>query len=378
MVAGALSAGRVAVDTEFFRERTYRAKLCLLQIATPDSLWLVDPLEAIDLTGIAGIVGDDRVEVVMHAGKQDFELLHDHYGVVPKSIFDVQIAAGFVGLGANLPYGRLVESLVGVKLQKGESYTDWCRRPLTSAQLDYAADDVRYLLEAAEGLKERLRELGRYEWAVEEMEALQDPDAYGIDPDRAWERVGGRGTLSSRQTAVLRELARWREETAARRDVPRGWVVKDPTLIEIARRMPGSVGELKSIRGLNAKEAERSGRHLIGAVEKGKAAPPVPSVPAPSRTAIARARMMSGLADAIVRARCEHAEIATELVSTRGELESLLAAAVAGTLAGSEDRHRLLRGWRRDLAGDAVLDLAAGRLAVRAIEVPPYVEEVPL
>jgi ribonuclease D len=378
VVAAAQSAGRVAVDTEFFRERTYRAKLCLLQIATPDSLWLVDPLEAIDLTGLAGIVGDDRVEVVVHAGKQDFELLHDHYGVVPKNIFDVQIAAGFLGLGANLPYGRLVESLVGVKLQKGESYTDWCRRPLTPAQLDYAADDVRYLLEAAERLKERLRALERYEWAMEEMEAMQDPDAYGIDPDRAWERVGGRGTLSSRQTTVLKELARWREETAARRDVPRGWVVKDPTLIEIARRMPGSVGEIKSIRGLNAKEADRSGRHLIGAVEKGKAAPPMPSVQAPSRTAIARARMMSGLADAIVRARCEHAEIATELVSTRGELESLLAAAVAGTLEGSENRHRLLRGWRRDLAGDAVLDLAAGRLAVRAIEVPPYVEEVPL
>ena len=155
-------------------------------------------------------------------------------------------------------------------------------------------------------------------------------------------------------------------------------MVKDPTLIEIARRMAGSVGALKSIRGLNAKEADHSGRHLIAAVEKGKTAPPVPSVQAPSRTAIARARMMSGLADAIVRARCEHAEIATELVSTRGELESLLAAAVAGTLEGNEARHRLLRGWRRGLAGDAVLALAAGRLAVRAIESPPYVEEVPL
>ena len=198
MVAAAQSAGRVGLDTEFMRERTYRAKLCLVQVATPDYLMLVDPLEAIDLTGLAGIVGDDRVEVVVHAGKQDFELLHDHYGVVPKNIFDVQIAAGFVGLGATLPYGRLVESLVGVKLQKGESYTDWCRRPLTEAQLDYAADDVRYLLEAAERLKERSRELERYEWAMEEMEALQDPDAYGIDPDRAWERVGGRGTLSSR------------------------------------------------------------------------------------------------------------------------------------------------------------------------------------
>ncbi len=350
----------------------------MMQIASPDSLWLIDPLEPVDLGDLARIVGDDRVEVVVHAGKQDFELLNDHYGVVPKNIFDIQVAAGFVGLGANLPYGRLVESLVGVKLQKGESYTDWCHRPLTPAQLDYAADDVRYLLEAAERLKERLRELNRFDWAMEEMQALQDAEAYGVDPDRAWERVGGKGTLSSRQTAVLKEIARWREESAARRDIPRGWVVKDPTLIEIARRMPGSVGALKSIRGLNAKEAERSGRNLVQAVEAGKSAPPVPAPPAPSRTAIARARMMSGLADAVVRARCEQAELATELVSTRGELESLLAAAVAGTLEGNESRHRLLRGWRLDLAGDAVLALAAGRLAVRAIDTPPYVEEVSL
>ena len=375
-VGRAAASGRVALDTEFLRERTYRARLCLVQVATRDALWLADPIAGVDLAPVADLVGAREVEVVVHAGKQDLELLHDLFGVVPANVFDVQVAAAFAGYGAALPYGRLVETVVGVALEKGESYTDWCKRPLTDAQLRYAADDVRHLIPAADRLEERLTELGRHEWCRDELKALEDPSGYGADPADAWKRVAGRGSLSPRATAVLREVARWREETAMRRDVPRGWVVKDPTLIEIARRMPTSKGALASIRGLSDKEVGRSGGRILAAVAHGKNAPPVEAERSPSRGALARARLLSGLADAVVRARCDRAGLATELVATRGELETLLAALADGRV--DDDGHRLLRGWRRELAGDAVLDLARGRIAVKAVDRPPFVEEVPL
>jgi ribonuclease D len=208
------------------------------------------------------------------------------------------------------------------------------------------------------------------------MAILEDPDLYSTDPGEVWRRVSGRGKMSGKQMSVLRELARWREETASQRDIPRGWVVKDQTLVEMARRSPGSNAELKNIRGFPAKESDRSGRQLLEAIQKGRSAGPLPAPDGPSRTAQVRARTLSGLADAIVRSRSEAAGVATELVSTRGELESFLADLFDG--GADEHRHRLMRGWRRELAGEAVMDLAAGRIAVRSIDRSPYIEEVPL
>ena len=376
VVDAARRSRSVALDTEFLREKTFRARLCLVQLATPDELVLADPLARIDLAPVASLVADPAVEVLVHAGRQDFEILYERFGVLPRNVYDVQLAAGFAGLGASLPYGRVVEELTGTTLQKGEAYTDWCRRPLSTAQLKYAANDVRYLHEVAAKLKARLDELGRTRWVEEEMRILEQEELYVTDPAQAWRRVSGRGSLGGKQVAVLREVARWRDEEAARRDLPRGWIVKDPTLIEIARRAPRSPAELKGIRGLNPKEAERSGRGIVAAVTRGRESAPADLPSSPPRSALVRARMLSGLADALVRARCEHASIATELVATRGDLEGLLADVFSGRL--EHDRHRLLQGWRRDLAGDAVLALAEGRIAVRAVEHPPYVEEVPL
>jgi ribonuclease D len=376
VVRGVKATDSVALDTEFLRERTYRARLCLVQLATPSAVHLIDPLVDLDLHPIADLIADPSIEVIVHAGRQDFELFVERYEITPRRIFDVQLAAGFVGLGASLPYGRLVEETAGVQLAKGESYTDWCRRPLTDAQLSYAADDVRYLFAVADRIRDRLRELGRTEWVDEEMRMFEDPTMYATDPSEAWRRVSGRGGLSGRQLAVLREAARWREETAARRDIPRGWVIKDPTLVELARKAPTSVAGLKSIRGMNAREAERSGRGVVDAIRRGLDSAPIKLPSAPPRAALARARMLSGLADAIVRARCEHNEIAPELVATRGELEALLVDAFRHEPDPSG--HRLLQGWRLQLAGDAVLALARGKLAVRVIEDPPYIEEVPL
>jgi ribonuclease D len=267
-----------------------------------------------------------------------------------------------------------VAEALGPTLRKGESYTDWCRRPLTDAQLTYAGDDVRYLQDLAAALKRKLSGLGRTQWVREELRSLEEEESYRADPGSAWKKVSGRGSLSGRQTAVLKELARWREETAMRRDLPRGWVVKDPTLIDIARRQPRSVDELKAVRGMNAKEVQRSGREIIDAVGRGRSAPAMETSDQLPRAVVTRARVLSGLADAVVRARAEQAEMATEIVTTRGELESVLAEAIAGRLR--RERHRLLCGWRRELAGDAVLALVEGRVAVKVIDEPPYVKEV--
>jgi ribonuclease D len=376
-IAGEARAhGRMALDTEFIRERTYRPRLCLVQIATPLAISVIDPLDVRDLAPVAEALADSSVEVVVHAGKQDLALFYDLYGAVPNRVFDVQIAAAFAGYGGGLSYGRLVGEVLGATLVKGEAYSDWCRRPLTDEQLVYAADDVRFLLEAADRLRDRLQEAGRLEWVEEEMSALESPDAYRVDAAEAWRRVPGRGGLSGRQLAVLREVARWREEAAATRDLPRGWILKDPTLIEIARRAPSTEAQLRSIRGLGRGEVERSGRAILAAVARGKSGTVIPVPPAPPRPAQVRARLLSGPADAVVRARCERAGIATELVATRGELESLLAAVFSGRPLGSD--HRLVTGWRRELAGDAVLALAEGRIAVRSVAHPPFIEEVPL
>ena len=368
------SSGVMALDTEFMREKTYRARLCLVQVAALDHIFLLDPLSNLDLSSIGDLLADPQVEVLVHAGKQDLEIFYDAYGSVPKNVFDVQVAAAFAGYGASLPYGRLVEAVLGLPLEKGESYTDWCQRPLTDAQMRYAADDVRYLPGVADRLKQTLVDQDRLSWVAEELGELEHPDSYGIDPERIWKKVTGRGSLRGNQAAVLRELALWREETAARRDLPRGWVLKDPTLIELARRCPKDASALRSIRGLNPKEVDRSGSEILAAVERGRKAPKIDVARAPSRTVQIRARMMAGLADALVRAKCEGASIATEVVMTRSELEALLADVVSGT--PDPAKHRLLQGWRKTLAGDAVVGLARGEIALKVIDTPPYIEEV--
>jgi ribonuclease D len=371
----ARAAGVVALDTEFMREKTYRARLCLVQIAIPEEIFILDPLDVADLSPIADLIADTAVEVVVHAGRQDLEIFYERFGGhVPARVFDVQLAAAFAGYGASLPYGRLVQETTGTKLTKGESYTDWCRRPLTTEQLSYAADDVRYLLEVAGKLKVRLEEQARSEWVSEELRSFEDPASYVVDPNEVYKRVSGRGSLTGRQMAVLRAVAAWRETEAQRRDIPRGWVVKDPTLIEIARRAPTSVDALRKIRGLNPKEGERFGAQMVAAVRRGVEAEELRSPKALPRSAQMRARVLSGPADSIVRSRCDAAELATELVSTRGDLEALLADISAGT----EDlsRHRLMQGWRKELAGDHVVAFARGEIALRATDRPPYIEEV--
>ncbi len=365
--------GTCAVDTEFVWERTYAPALCLVQLATKERLAVIDPLEGAPLEPVAELMADAAVEKVMHAPSGDLAAFVLHHEVRPRNVFDTQVAAGFVGFGGSPSLERLLDQSVGVRLRHDEGFTDWQRRPLTPVQIEYAADDVRHLLAAAEALRTRLAEQGRQAWVDEEMEQRYGAEATLVqDPDQAWRRVSGRGRLRGEQVAVLAAVAAWREREARRRDLPASWLIKDATLIEVARRRPGTAREAESIRGLQI----RKGAQLDGLLAAVAAAAPMPpgmaegELPSEVRR---RVRVVLPLASAVLQARCGEARVASELVATRSELESL----IAGQAMDANGAHPLLQGWRRELAGESLLRLLHGEVTLRVLPRAPHVAEQP-
>ena len=242
--------GRCAIDTEFFWERTYAPQLCFVQVAVQGDVTLIDPLAGAPLDAIAGLVADPAVEILMHAPAADILAFGLHNGTRPTRLRDTQVVAGFVGLTASASLERLLNDALKVSPDHHESFSDWKRRPLSPSQLVYAGDDVRWLEALWDELHARLERAGRLDWALAEV-ARRYPDDGDPTPDprEAWRKVQRRGRLSPRQLAVLRELAAWREQEARRRDLPSSWVVKDPTLVEIARVGPTTADALARIRG---------------------------------------------------------------------------------------------------------------------------------
>ena len=372
--AEARSEGRLALDTEFVWERTYSPVPCLLQLATADRLAVLDPLEDVDVGPIAQLVGDPAVQLVMHAPAGDLLLFATRYGVRATSVFDTQLAAGFVGHGISMAYDRLVERVAGVTLTHNETFSDWSRRPLTDAQIQYAADDVRYLFAVADALLAKLDEMGRRSWAEDEITRRYGPAAtIEPDPQRAYLKVARRGRLSGRQLASLRAVAAWREEEARTRDLPPGWVLKDPSVVEVARRSPqdaAALGRLRGLGNLSAAAGQRLLEALAGAAdaEAPRAARELP--PGLAR----RVAAASALGAVLVRARCDGADIAPELVATRAELESFVEA-----MANGQEEHALLSGWRRELVGAELRELVQGNVALALEPQSPYVRtfEIP-
>jgi ribonuclease D len=367
----ARAEGTCAVDTEFVWERTYAPALCLVQLATAERLAVIDPLAGAPLDPVAELMADPAVEKVMHAPSGDLAAFVLHHDVCPRNVFDTQVAAGFAGYGGSPSLERLLDQVVGVRLRHDEGFTDWSRRPLTSTQIEYAADDVRYLLGAARALRRRLADQGREAWVEEEMEQRYGDGAKLVqDPDLAWRRVSGRGRLRGNQVSALAAAAAWREREARRRDLPASWLIKDATLIEIARRRPRSARDAESIRGLQL----RKGAQLDGLLAAVAAAGPPPSgasdgdLPGEVRR---RVRVVLPLASAVLQARCSEAGVASELVATRAELEAL----IAGQAMGADGGHPLLSGWRRELAGESLLALLRGEIALRVLPRAPHVAE---
>jgi ribonuclease D len=364
----ARATGRLGLDAEFMGEGRYRALLCLVQVAVDDEdggtrVEILDPLEGFEPGELRVVLADRSIEKVVHAGRQDVAILRRTWKTEVRNLFDTQIAAGFAGHGAQTGYGALLADVLGRRLAKSASFTRWDRRPLSEEQLTYARDDVADLLALASALQDELRASGRLEWAREECRALEG-SSDDRDPDEAWRRLPRVSRLRPRERSVARELAAWRERTAAAEDRPVGSVLSDAALVELARRQPGDRRGLDQIRGLHGRIASRRGPDLLAAVARGRESDPPPLDGARPPLNESGDAPLIALAEALIRARALEAGLAYELVATRADLNQVIAAARRGD---AEPDVRTLRGWRRELVGDELLELLDGRhaLAVR-------------
>ncbi len=348
----------VAVDTEFMRENTFWPELCLIQIADENEAAAIDPMaEGIDLAPLLELlVANEDVLKVFHAGGQDVEIVYNLTGTTPHPLFDTQIAAMALGQGEQVGYSNLVESWLGLNLDKGARFTDWARRPLDKRQIDYAIGDVTHLAKIFPMMMNKLIKTGRGEWLEAEMERLADPSNYAADPAKAWLRV----KIASRKPEILgrlKALAAWRELEAKGKNLPRGRIVKDETLADIALHPPRAQADLAKVRGLSASWAGNDiGKRMIAAVD---AAEPLPEDEMPVRDdrkpGLGReGSLVADLLKLLLKIRSREANVAPRLLARNDEIELLA--------AGVRDNLQILQGWRFEQFGRDALALVEGQL----------------
>ena len=355
--AAASSCRVIAVDTEFLREKTYFPKLCLIQVNAGGNIAAIDPITIPDLSSLSAIFENPDVVKIFHACSQDLEVIFDGMGCICRNVFDTQVAAAFLGHRQQIGYGALVESYTGVSLAKAEALTDWSRRPLDPEQLVYAEDDVRYLVDIYEAMVSELIEKDRLSWVLPEMEEVSDPARVRKNPAEAYLRLKRASSLTRKQLAVAREVCRWREETAAKRDVPRKWLLSDEVIVELCRRTPTSLPRLRRIRGVE-KTPEAECRQIISAIERGLKCTPEALPPAIKQRAHSASPDKDGALDlmnAVLRVVADRAGLAPQVIANRDDLSDLL--------AGSADC-ALTRGWRHEVAGRALERLLSGELGL--------------
>jgi ribonuclease D len=361
----------VAVDTEFMRETTYWPKLCLIQAAGPDVAANIDPLaEGLDLQCFLDILADEKIEKVFHAARQDVEIFNN-LGVIPRPLFDTQIAGMAAGFGEQIAYDALVRQMLRIDIDKSSRFTDWSRRPLSQAQLEYALADVTHLAELYPKLRDRLEKDGRLAWVNDDMASLLDPKNYDTDPDNAWKRLRPR-KHSAKYLAVFRAVAAWRERTAQTRDQPRPRILKDDAIDEIATQAPVDNDGLNRLRGVPKGFAgSKFAPELLETVKAALAHPDshAPTVEKPPRPpAQPAAGAVVELLKVLLKARAEEAGVASKLIATVADLEKIAVDDAADTQA--------LQGWRREAFGADALKVKRGELAlvldgarVRVVEV---------
>jgi ribonuclease D len=351
----------IAIDTEFMRDKTYWPQLCLVQIAGPQDAAAIDSLApGIDLAPLHELMADTRVTKVFHAARQDVEIFFHLTGKIPAPLVDTQVAAMVCGFGDSVSYENLAAKLAGARIDKSSRFTDWAQRPLTDRQLQYALSDVTYLRPAYEHLARRLAKTGRSEWVAEEMAVLTSPSTYRLEPSESWRRIKFRND-KPRALAILREIAAWREEEAQKRDLPRGRILKDETLCEIAAHAPRNVDDLARCRGLSRSIADnKQGHAILAAVKRGLDIPAgeLPPVP-PRRDLPAGLGPVVELLRVLLKMRCEDHEVAQKLVASADDLELIAADDGADVPA--------LSGWRRDIFGADALALKRGQLALTTV-----------
>lgn len=346
----------VAIDTEFLRERTYHPRLCLVQAATPDECAVIDPLAIDDLSPLAGLLTDPSVIKVFHACSQDMEVLCHALGVLPAPIFDTQVAAAFLGERMQISYNALVHAFCGVSLPKSESLTDWSRRPLTDSQVEYAVDDVRYLIDAYAVIERRLAELGRVSWVADEIRPLTELSHYAPDPRLAYRRIKRINSCTRRQLGIARELAAWRERRAERQDVPRKWVMSDEVLIALIKRTPRDAGDFRRIRGTE-QLSDRDVEAAMLAIDRGRSCPAdrLPAAGHARRAPSPETESVCDLMYALLRLVSERSGVATALIAGRDELLGYI---------DHPERSPLREGWRFELVGSLLDDLLSGDIGL--------------
>ena len=350
------AAGWFALDTEFLREKTYYPKLCLLQVATPDSVACIDPLALDSLDPILDLIFDAGITKVMHSARQDMEIFYHLRGAAPAPVFDTQIAALLLGYPDQIGYGNLVSEVLDVNLEKLHTRADWSVRPLTRDQIGYAADDVIYLVDVYRNLHARLAERGRLAWLDEDFARLSSDALYNNPPAEAWLRVKGGNRLKGAALAVLQALAGWRESQAQQRDRPRGWILRDDALIEIARHRPASLEELGRIRGLQDAFIRHNGEQVLGLVSTAGKQTPAPFPDAGTRQKLTPEQdALVDVMSAVVRiSGIEHA-LNPAVLATRKQLVRLV--------CGDPDVD-IMHGWRRKLVGERLQALLRGELSL--------------
>ena len=332
----------LGIDTEFIREKTFFAHLCLLQVATADRIYCVDPLAGNPMQAF----WDKAFEKtwIVHSARQDIEVIFQTAGAMPGRLFDTQIAAALLGMQPQIGYAGLVKELFGVDIPKSHTRADWSQRPLPDALLHYAVEDVEYLLPAYELLGERLEKAGRKEWAEQDSQLLLDESLYDVDESQAVQRLKGARNLRGRRRSAAERLAVWREAEAARRNRPRQWILRDSALLEIALELPETMAALQRIDELPGKLAARAGDELLAIVARSADddhdyRPPA----APNEGQKKRLKTMQ----TAVANRARELGISPELIAPRKELS-------AAILTGNTDT-RVFRGWRRELIGEELL-----------------------
>jgi ribonuclease D len=347
-------------DTEFVGEQTYHPRLCLVQVATPERLFLIDPLSAGPLDAFWKLVVDPARVVVVHAGREEVRLCRLWTGQTPGNLFDLQLAAGLVGLPYPLGHGPLVSEVLGVRLAKGETLTEWGHRPLTASQIVYAFDDVRYLLPAWQRLAARLEKLGRQEWAREEFARLTRSAAPADPVGERWRKLRGLGSLDGRRLAVVRALFTWREEVAARTNRPARTILRDDLIVEIARRNPSRERDLHVVRGLARRDLEA----IVRTVAEARALPPEDHpLPAEREQDPPQVQLVASVLGAVLGDLCTRLRLAPNLVASATDIKLLVRARLAGQPLPPASL--LTHGWRGEHVLPDLLAVLEGRRSLR-------------
>lgn len=353
----ARSARVLAVDTEFLREKTYYPKLCLVQLSADDEVAVVDPFAVGSLDPLIPLFSDPAIVKVFHAGRQDLEIILHETGMLPAPVFDTQVAAALLGHTQQIGLASLVHAELGVQLRKTDSFTDWSCRPLSESQMRYAAEDVVHLPKLYAKMKGKLESLGRLDWLRHDFEELSDEGLYRVDERERYRRLKRSNQLSRRQLAAAREMAAWREIQAQTRNIPRKWVLTDEQIVEACKREPRSIDDLYMVRGMREKLPVPDARTLVKLVASALDSPP-DAWPEPDRPGKSERNVdfQIDLMTALVRLRAKENGIAVPTLASHDDL--------AKVARGYRDDVELLRGWRRTIVGEELLDLLEGRISL--------------